>query len=300
MYAELSPDGKTLATVSNRQTLKLWDTDNGKERFSAAPANAGGFLGLLLISPDGRWVTAWDGRGPIEVRDMTGKVQARLDAGPNQAFYSYGAFSPDSKMLAVCTGDRVRFWQIPEGKEPAQLAQMIRTPGLTYTSAQFTPDGKTLLTGANRNFERIDQVWDLDAAKQKGTLKGFDPKVGLGRLRLSPDGRLALISTNRTAEVLDWAADRRVRLLSASGPDFAQVIFTPDSRHLLSLNGDRLVERWEIDSGKRVGSFKSRSAARGGPSTLTISRDSKTLVTAAAGEATFWDIDEAFGAAPGQ
>jgi WD40 repeat protein len=292
-YMEFAPDGKTLATVTDRQALKLWDPDTGAERFATEPTNSSQ-LGLLLFSPDSHWVTAWDGRGPVEVRDTTGKVQRRLDAGPQAALFSYGSFSPDSTLLAVAAGERIRFWQIPDGKEAPKLGQMIRTPGLNYTSAQFTPDGKTLLTGAYRGMERVDQVWDLTTGKQKSTLKGLDPKAGYGRLRLSPDGRLAMISNTRQAELLDWMADRPLRTVAASGADFAQVIFTPDSRHLLSLSTDGTVTRWDVDTGKKVASFKDRGP-RGSPMALAISADGKTIATTSgAGDLTLWDADKAF------
>src|SRR5207245_1104694 len=122
--------------------------------------------------------------------------------------------------------------EIPDGTEPPLLKKMIVTSGATYNSVQFTPDGKTVLTGAFQNtprgMERLDQVWDLTNGVQKATLKGLDARYGYARLRLSPDGCLALIGTNRTAEVIDWKADRRVRLVKAGVADFTSVLFAPD------------------------------------------------------------------------
>jgi hypothetical protein len=292
MYAAFAPDGKTLATVSNRQTLELWDPKTGAERFSETKPTGGSNIGLLIFSPDSRWVVAWDGQGPLKMRDGTGKAHLSLDFG-GDAYYSYGAFSPDSKLLAVTAGDRVRLWRAPEGKPDPVLDKMIQTPRLTYNSAQFTPDGKTLLTGGFYNLidgPRLDQAWDLTAGKFRSDFKGFNPKH-VGRMLLSPDGRLALMQTDKTAEVVDWQANRQVRLLTADGPtSFASVVFDRDGRHLISLASDGLVTRWEIDSGKGVATFK----AQGPGGALAVSADGKTVATARWGELTLWDADRAF------
>lgn len=110
----------------------------------------------------------------------------------------------------------------------------------------------------------------------------------------SPDGRLALIDNDRTAEVLDWETDEKVRSITAPVTRLTAAIWAPDSRHPIASTGDGRVTRWELDSGKPVARFEARWNFGAGLRTSAVSADGKTLATSDGGDVTFWDADEAF------
>jgi WD40 repeat protein len=72
-----SPDGKRLASASNDQTVKVWDTATGQE--TLALKGHSGFVTSVMFSPDGQQlasasedqtVRVWDAR-PVDDQPTT-------------------------------------------------------------------------------------------------------------------------------------------------------------------------------------------------------------------------------------
>jgi WD40 repeat protein/tetratricopeptide (TPR) repeat protein len=83
--------------------------------------------------------------------------------------------------------------------------------------------------------------------------------------RLSPDGRLVAIGTNRVAHLCD-AATGRVRLelahSPAAGPDDAYVralCFTPDGRRIITCGEDSTAKVWDVQSGRLLDTLAGHS-----------------------------------------
>ena len=64
----------------------------------------------------------------------------------------YATFSSDGKMLAVCSGQNVKVWEVPGGREVAEL------PGHEENAiaVAFSSDGTTF---ASRDSERAVRTW---------------------------------------------------------------------------------------------------------------------------------------------
>ena len=112
----LSPDGKTLATASERGTLELWNTDTGK----STALLRGVLLGLhsAAISPDNRRVAAGsNGLEAIKIWDLESHEEVATLAGKGSLFLTT-AFSPDGNTIGARNYNGVlHLWHAPSWAE---------------------------------------------------------------------------------------------------------------------------------------------------------------------------------------
>ena len=92
------PDGKTLAAVSGRKKVTLWDVATGKEK---APLKGDPKGALLAFGPDGKTIASAsdDSKTVILWDPSTGKEKATLKGLPSAVMSV--AFSRDGKLFAA-------------------------------------------------------------------------------------------------------------------------------------------------------------------------------------------------------
>jgi LSD1 subclass zinc finger protein len=298
-HSRFSPDGRTLAILANTGVCELWDHQEGikKGSFEVGPS---GQLTWASFSPDkGKYLVASAGQSQLFLRDgSSGDIRGRMDMGNRTSPYSMCSFFPDGKTLVACTADQMRFWTVPECQPVNKFAHVRLQGEAGFFSVNLAPDGKTLITGASANVNRIDQVWDLSADSPPRPLKSFSRGEYLRRMTLSPDGKLAMIYNPRLAELVDWENDRAVLLKEAPvGADYSSysgVTFSADSNVLITGHTDGKVRFWEIPSGKELGNFPARHGDIGVVTGLGVSTDGKLLATAINAHVSLWKMDDVF------
>jgi WD40 repeat protein len=136
----LSPDGHTLAAVSNDSPVRLWDLRDGREH-PALPGSPG--MGVCVaFSPDGTTLALGESN-TIQLWDVTGRHLRGTLTGHTRTVLGL-AFSPDGTLLASTSQDRsVRMWDVRDGRERATLfGHTASVPAVA-----FSPDGRTVASG---------------------------------------------------------------------------------------------------------------------------------------------------------
>ncbi len=213
-----SPDGKELASTGNDGTLRLWDLTERKLR-KTIDTEEDDYQGWVSYSRDGRELIASSKGGTLRVWDRsTGKKIRSVRIG--QSLRSCSAFSPDGRFLVAGVDESIVLLEYPSLKtirrfprsrvydgtiaispdgraiawcNDAKRVSLSSLDGVTLgtlahaanvTSLDFSPDGRTLVTG-DTNHEV--HIWDLERCQERATLRGHD--FWVEDVRFSPDGK---------------------------------------------------------------------------------------------------------------
>ena len=245
-----SPDGKTLASGSLDDTIRLWNVATGQLVGKPLIARSLG-VNSVAFSPDGKTLASGGDDGTIRLwNPTTGRpVGSPLTAGQADLVKSV-AFSPDGKLLASGGEDgTVRLWNVSTGR----LVDSLRTGNaLTVESVAFSPDGKTLASGGIDDMVRL---WDVATGRPAGrTIAAHAGAVNA--VAFSPVGKiLASGGFDGTVRLWNPVTGRPVgSLLTSQANAVLSVAFSPDGKTLASGSDDGTVRLWEVRDGQPVGS----------------------------------------------
>jgi len=241
-----SLDGQRLASGSEDQTVKIWDSVTGKELFSLKGHD--GPVTSVAFSPDGQRLASASSDRMVKIWDSaTGKELFALKGHTD--LVTSVAFSPDGQRLASASWDKtVKIWDSASGKELFTL----KGHAAGVTSVAFSPDGQRLASGS---LDKTVKIWNSASGKELFTLKGH--AAGVTSVAFSPDGqRLASGSWDQTMKIWDSAASKELFSLKGHSDVVTSVAFSPDGQRLASGSGDSTVKIWDSASGKELFALK--------------------------------------------
>jgi WD40 repeat protein/serine/threonine protein kinase len=270
--AALSPDGRFILTVSDRNEYIRILTPKGEERGYTA---GGG-------QPD-YTVRIWDAKTGAVVHTLLGKND----------MCDCAAWCPDSKRV-ITAGWRsaplnryaIQIWDVEPGKEILSLDEKAGP----IEEVAFSPDGKRIV-GFRRNYtndHELVPLWDAETGKVVSVLRGH--RGDITAVAFSPDSRfLATASQDRTIRLWDAMTAKAELALAGHERPVNSASFSRDGRWLVSGSDDGTARIWDIATGKE---YFTLSGHEGPVYAAVFSPDSSlVLTTSGDGTARIWPVD---------
>ena len=281
-----SPDGTILASAAENRTVELRNAETG-EPIATLPVyeDRGRFRQIysLAFSPDGTILAAGTWDGIIKLWDVATRTETTtFRHGGYEGRIRSLAFSPDGTILATALSDdwtsqehTIKLWDVATKTEIATLR------GHTHAvqSVSFSPDGKTLASGA---FDSTIRLWDVATKTEIITLPY---ESSINSVSFSPDGK-TLISSAFNNKVAFWDVDKRAfkyQFPVRANNILRYASFTLDGEKIVIAIQDGEIEIWEIDwdtnTYKRLALFQGNSADQMFAVCAAFSPDGTTFAT---------------------
>ena len=268
-----SPNGKTLGSVSEDKTIKLWELSTEWEICTLGGSWFSGHsqpVRSLAFSPTGKTLATGSEDKTIKLWNVRTLQAFRTLKGHCSSVNSV-AFSPDGTILASGSGDKtVKLWQVRTGKEKYNLEHLFEV-----FSVAFSPDSNTLASGS---WDYMIRLWDVRTGQKIGTLEKhlFD----VFSVAFSPDGTiLASGSEENTIKLWDLPTLQEKQTLTGHTNSVNSVVFSPDGQILASGSKDKTIHLWEVTTGELLCQWQAHADS---VLSLAISPDGQTLASGSA------------------
>ncbi|MBZ0304867.1 MAG: WD40 repeat domain-containing protein, partial [Anaerolineae bacterium] len=218
------PDGTLLLIgcheVNNQQhRIEIWDLLKHTilAEFTCPKESILDRITNFVISPNWKLLVTGSESGPLRIWNLETGEHYSLWKKPGQKIAWIG-FSPDGTHISIVTDDHVgmgvlnmvaRLINLRTGKE------IFSTTGFT---ANFTPDGTTLLIMSREENKDVTQVWNIHHRQKIGLLPRITANAWFS---FTSDGQVVLIPHYNSFQCWDWQQQQELAW-----------IYLPDTNHL--------------------------------------------------------------------
>jgi WD40 repeat protein len=280
--------GRTLISVELGGAVRFRDLATGKEihrlHLRKDPKQTEPFGAL---TPDGRFLAIRDTvQGVIALWDLTARKEVRRFS-VDRFDDGVVAVSPDGTTVAASAvledDGPVALWDVATGKQ--RLTIRCKT---SPDRLDFSPDGKTLVSGSARHAIRS---WEVATGKELRYFGQAPCSPSATSLHaFSPDGKLLATlhdGADFTVRVWEAATGKQLRRWPIPTQAVNALVFTPDGKTVIGAGDDRVIRLWDVVGGKSIAPVPFPNS---GPHALVASADGSLLAAAHGHDLHLWSV----------
>lgn len=230
-----SPTGPRIASISEENKVRIWDSYSGQTGsvYPGGPGNGSNQVRVLDWSRNGRFL-AVAGNGHISIWDTsTGELFKRL----KHRFHEYRSlsWSPDGTRIAAAYNNKVLIWLPGQGKKIS-----VHHYKAQVNSVAWSPDGLYLACGG---YDYLVHIWNVHSAHLQTVYTGHNQPIS--SLSWSPDSRRVVSgSFAPNINIFDAMSGAEITTYYAHTGMALAVAWSPDGGSILSGGSDRRVCVW--------------------------------------------------------
>lgn len=259
-----SPDGRYVAAGSFDKTARIWNTNSGELLMTLSGHT--GFIRTLVFSSDSRFLLTGSDDNTARLWDISTGRTANIYSGHDGEIMSVAFSSNSSQALTASSDHTVRVIDVraprlnnsPVGEQVNRiLLNAFNGHTNVVRSAQFSPDGRYVLTGS---LDGTVRLWDAATLEEVRRIQE-NGAVPVSSVAFSPDGQLAA-SASLNGTISLWHIPDGMLLRTFIGEhDIDDIAFSPDGSRIVSGNIANTAQLWEIATGELILTFTGHTDA---------------------------------------
>ena len=236
-----SPDGRTLATGSEDETVGLLDLT--ASQFKSVITSYYSEVNCVEWSPDGSRILATTLDGEVHLVDPRGG-RSQMILETDSGIFPKAFWLKDGRhYLTFDRAGGIKFWRLG-GKRPEEFFK-IKVPSLRHGA--LSPDGSILALATS---EGQIALYDVAKRDELGRLPGRGKVLGV---HWAPKGKILIASMDdTTVRVWDVRRRRQDTVLEGHLAPVLSMDFSADMKLLATQDADGVINIWRADTWHRV------------------------------------------------